>query len=94
MMKRILDWLRKSNNSESYSPEMMSGLLQMLANTENEEVACDDVFKVLAEFAEMHQNGENVAEMMPLVKKHLDMCPDCREEFEALMLALEAEHQT
>ncbi len=65
----------------------------MLAKTDAHEIACDDVFKVLAEFAEMKQRGKDVAEMMPLVAKHLDLCPDCREEYEILMDVLKLEQQ-
>ncbi|MDW7754498.1 MAG: hypothetical protein SCH68_04950 [Brevefilum sp.] len=65
----------------------------MLAKTEAHEIACDGVFKVLAEFAEMNQRGEDVSVMMPLVAKHLDLCPDCREEYEILMDVLKAEQE-
>lgn len=34
--------------------------------------------------------GDDVARLMPLVQHHLDMCPDCREEFEALLRAVQA----
>ena len=34
--------------------------------------------------------GEDAASMLPLVNKHLEMCPDCREEFEALLRVLRA----
>ena len=91
MMKRLFNWIRKKTTKESSSPDPMAGLLNMLSKTEAHEIACDDVFKVLAEFAEMNQRGEDVATMMPLVTKHLDLCPDCREEYQALLAALDAE---
>lgn len=65
----------------------------MLAMTETQEMGCDDVFMVLAEFAEMNQRGENVTEMMPLVAQHLELCPDCREEYQALLAALDVVQQ-
>jgi hypothetical protein len=39
----------------------------------------------------MEMRGEDVAHLMPLVQRHLELCPDCREEHEALMQALEFE---
>jgi hypothetical protein len=42
------------------------------------------------QFAEMVMRGEDVAHLMPLVQHHLDMCADCREEFEALLRILRA----
>lgn len=51
---------------------------------------CDEVFAFLDESAERARKGENVAHLMPLVKQHLDMCPDCQEEYEALVRILAA----
>ncbi len=68
-------------------------VLEMLARTEPHEVSCNDVSSALAEFTEMHQRGEDVRHLMPLVHQHLGMCPECREEFEAVESAIEAEQQ-
>lgn len=87
-------WFRKKTTPAAKPPDEMQRLLKMLVMTDEQEIACDDVFKVLAEFGEMAQRGENVAEMMPLVEKHLAMCPGCREEYEALLVILAAEEET
>ena len=47
-------------------------------------MSCDDVFALLDQFAELAAQGEDVAQLMPLVKQHLDMCDDCREEYKVL----------
>ncbi len=39
----------------------------------------------------MHLAGKNAAEALPLVQDHLERCGDCREKFEALLAALQAE---
>jgi predicted anti-sigma-YlaC factor YlaD len=44
----------------------------------------------LDRFIETKLTGKNVAEAMPLVQDHLERCRDCREEFEALLTALQA----
>jgi len=93
MIKRLFNWIKKKTTKESSSPDQMAGLLNMLAKTEADEIACDGLFKVLAEFAEMNQRGEDVNVLMPLVAKHLDLCPDCREEYEILMDVLKAEQE-
>ena len=95
MKNKFLNWFRKKQTPESFKPEMMQGLINMLVMTDTNEVSCDEVFAVLAEFAEMKQRGEDVIKFMPLIQKHLDMCPDCREEYEILMDVLKAElHQS
>jgi predicted anti-sigma-YlaC factor YlaD len=36
----------------------------------------------------MEPSGLNAAHAMPLVQEHLEMCGECREEFEALLASL------
>jgi len=57
--------------------------------TEEHELACDEVFFLLDQFAEMIKSGEDASHLIPLVQKHLSMCPDCREEYETLMQMME-----
>jgi hypothetical protein len=65
--------------------EMAQKILGMLEKTQDEELTCDDVFALLDQFAEMAARGEDVASLMPMVKQHLDLCGDCREEYESLL---------
>ncbi len=58
--------------------------------TDDTEISCDDVYTLLDQFTEMVKRGEDAAHLMPLVQKHLDMCPDCREEFETLLKMMNA----
>jgi hypothetical protein len=64
-------------------------LLRIIDYTQDIEVSCDDVEQILDQFAELAQRGEDVKQMMPLIQNHVDMCPECREEFEALMRVLQ-----
>lgn len=64
-------------------------LLRIIDYTQDIEVTCDDVEQILDQFAELAQRGEDVKQMMPLIQNHVDMCPECREEFEALMRVLQ-----
>jgi len=80
---------RKPRKQPPPGPEVMQKLLHMLAATEKAEIACDEVYAVLDQFTEAAQRGENVLTFMPLVRQHLDMCPDCREEYEALLSMLQ-----
>jgi len=75
------------------SPAMMEKLLNKLAITEEQEISCDDVHEILDQFAEMELRGENVSALMPLVQRHLDLCPDCHDEHDTLIQALEFEKQ-
>lgn len=66
-------------------------MVQMIAATRPDELSCDECFEQLDRFAELHLAGKSAAEAMPLVQDHLDRCGDCREEFELLLTALQAE---
>lgn len=72
------------------SLQAMRKMLRMVEQTRDDEYSCDQVHELLDQFAEAIARGEDVAKLMPLVQRHLDMCPDCREEFEALMRVLQA----
>ena len=88
-MKSIFDWFKRLFK-KWYQPDAeMVKMLQSLVMTEENEISCDDVFAVLDEFAEAVRRGENVLLLMTLVRQHLDMCPDCREEYEALLRMLQ-----
>ena len=68
-------------------------LKQMVLNvltTRPDEIGCDECFEQLDRFVEMKLAGKSAAEAMPLVQDHLERCHDCREEFEALLTALQA----
>ena len=65
-------------------------LVEMVARTDEVEYDCDQTQEILDVYADCVMRGEDAAAMLPLVNKHLEMCPDCREEFEALMRVLRA----
>jgi|MTBAKSStandDraft_2_1061841.scaffolds.fasta_scaffold66084_2 hypothetical protein len=72
------------------SPDQAEKMLYMIQNTQEIELTCDDVHGLLDQYTEMAIRGEDVASLLPLVHHHLDMCPDCREEYEALSRILHA----
>jgi hypothetical protein len=70
--------------------ETLQGLVQMVFSTRPDELSCGECFEQVDRFAELVLVGKDAAEAMPLVQDHLDRCGCCREEFEALLMALEA----
>jgi hypothetical protein len=84
-MKSVFDWFRQRFN-KWYQPDAeMKEHLATLARSDSHEISCDEVFVVLDQFAEAVHRGENVLLLMPLIKQHLDICPACRDEYEALL---------
>jgi len=84
----------KPNPQAQYPPGTFEKMIRQLEQTQDIEYSCDEVLRLLDQFAEAYLRGEDVMKLMPLVQRHLDMCPDCREEFEALMRILRASRAT
>lgn len=72
------------------SIETLKRLVRQVARTQDVEYSCEDTYRVLDQFAEAVARGQDAAKLMPLVQQHLELCPDCREEFEALLRILRA----
>lgn len=87
-------WFRKkepkSGPESAMTPEAIKGLLKKLELTRSEELSCGEAYDLIDQYAELVQKGEDAARLLPLVEHHLEMCMDCKEEFEALMRALRA----
>jgi len=71
-------------------PAMLTRLLRQVGQTQAREIACDEAYRFMDRFAERVARGEEAGRLMPQVQQHLDRCPDCREEFDALLRALAA----
>lgn len=80
---------KKPQPPASGNSPMTQKILEMLKKTQEEELTCDEVFALLDQFAEMAARGEPVASLMPLVQQHLDLCGDCREEYESLLRVIQ-----
>ena len=83
-------WSGKRTPVAPLLPRVLRKVAQQIEMTQEVEYSCDDVHRLLDQFAEAVLRGEDGAKLMPLVQRHLDMCPDCREEFEALLRILRA----
>ena len=92
LSNRIKRWMQRITNAPSadQNSKLLQNLMQMLQMTHTEELSCDEVFVLLDQYAEKASRGENVAELMPLIQHHLELCPDCHEEYDALMRVLKA----
>lgn len=88
MFRRFLNFFKKPQKSEQDTEKLVESVLLKLTNTTEEEFSCDEVHELIDYFTELRMAGEDVPHLMPLMQKHLDLCPDCREEHEALMSAL------
>ena len=66
----------------------MQSMLDMISKTEEHEYCCDDAFELLDVYADLAERGEDTNILLPLVERHLELCSNCREEFEVLLEAI------
>ncbi len=75
---------------DDLSNDQVAKLVQMVEQTQEQEYSCEEAYEFLDQFAELVVRGEDASQLMPLVDHHLKMCPDCREEYEALLKIMES----
>jgi Mg2+/Co2+ transporter CorB len=64
-------------------------ILRGILTTREDEIDCEAAFRELDRYAELALANGDAESLLPLVAQHLERCPDCREEFEALLRALQ-----
>ena len=74
------------------SKDMMRKLIKQIALAQERELDCGEVFAVLDQYTEAIIAGGDVQEQFALVIQHLELCPDCLEEYEALLSVLQTKH--
>ena len=72
------------------SSETIRKMLKSVQSTRDTELTCGHCHEELDQFIEMKLAGKNPEEAKPLVQEHLDRCPPCKEEYEALLEAIQA----
>jgi hypothetical protein len=75
----------------SLSPEELRELARYVLQTRPEEIGCDDWLGYAPSYAELIAAREPVPEPLRRAAEHLDLCPECAEEFRAILAALKEE---
>jgi hypothetical protein len=69
--------------------EVIQRFLRILDDVRLEDMPCSEVYARLDEYVEKEMQGEDASVLMPLLKEHLDSCPECCEEYEMLLNVME-----
>jgi hypothetical protein len=77
------------NPQEQLSTEAVLGFLRVLETVDKEEISCDELYGKLDQYVELEVDKKDAARIMPLMREHLDVCPECCEEYEALLHVVE-----
>jgi hypothetical protein len=77
------------SHHEELPNEAVLGFLRVLESARAEEAPCEEIYARIDEYVEREIDKKDAAQLMPLVREHLDMCSECCEEYEALLDVLE-----
>ncbi len=68
--------------------ELWRKFLRMLSLTRERELTCNEAQALLDVYVDLELAGENPQQVLPDVAHHLRICPECREEHDALLKIL------
>lgn len=89
-IRAIIQKIKSSfNHHEDVPNEAVLGFLRVLESVREEEAPCDEVYARIDEYVEREVDKKDAAQLMPLIREHLDMCSECCEEYQALLDVLE-----
>ena len=71
--------------------EQIVRLSQVISQTKEHELDCDEFLGHLAEWSERVLQGESIDNATDSVRGHLSICPECLEEFQVLTEVLSRE---
>jgi len=81
------------NHHEEIPNEAVLGFLRVLESVREEDAPCDEVYARIDQYVEREVDKKDAAQLMPLIREHLDMCSECCEEYQALLDVLEKTSQ-
>lgn len=89
-IRAIIHKIKSSfNHREELPNDTVVGFLRVLEGVREDECSCDEVYEKIDEYVEREVDKKDAAELMPIIRDHLDLCPECCEEYEALLDILE-----
>ena len=72
----------------SLTPDELRELAQFVLLTKPDEIGCDEWLGYAPSYAELTAARQPVPEPLQKAAEHQDICPECAEEFHALLVAL------
>jgi len=91
------EWIRSLFGGPASQVGLRAGepaaMLALVQATREQELDCEEAYALMDEFAERVKRGDNAADLVPLVQHHLDLCPGCKEEYEALLRMMDEKRE-
>lgn len=68
----------------------LKDLLNLVVTARADSIGCDGCYELMDQFAQAEVDGRPFPEALQVVRDHLEMCKCCRDEYRALLTALQA----
>lgn len=68
--------------------DQLAELVTLTLATKSDALGCDDCFAVLDQFAQAQLDGRELPAPLEAVRRHLEQCACCADEYDALLTAL------
>ena len=91
LVQALIPSARSQPGRQPLHDSQIRNLMQALETTEEARYNCAETFALLDEYVELVNSTEDATALMPLVKHHLDACPECAEQINALLAILQSE---
>lgn len=88
-IQRIRNGFSPQTAQLELTDEVVLKFLNVLEQARADELSCSEMYARLDEFVETEVKTHEAEKITPLIREHLDMCPECCEEYEALLTVLE-----
>lgn len=88
-IQRIQNTFTSNPGALELKDEVVLKFLSVLEKAREEELSCGEMYARLDQFVESEVESKDADKISPLIREHLDMCPECCEEYEALLTILQ-----
>jgi hypothetical protein len=75
-------------STSNFSRDQLETLARFLLKTQPVELTCDEWLEAISPYAEAVLTQGPLPENASLIEHHLDICTECKEEFDALLQAM------
>ncbi len=63
-------------------------LIRLTITAKEDSLGCDGCSELMDQFAQAELDGTSIPQALESVRTHIEQCKCCRDEYEALMIAL------
>jgi hypothetical protein len=71
------------------SEDQLKSLTTVLRKTRETELNCNVCLEFVSEFAELELSNQSIPAALEPVAHHIDLCRECREEYDTLLKAIQ-----